>query len=176
MLSRRVDNDAKVTCQRPVKAQLVDWCRTENETSEKSLSGLENCPKSFRLISFNQEDVMEKLPFYNWGKNPFRLAIFTPVKVWAKHFRKAFDSHGFFWYILNWFCSARVTNQEPHLLLVEPISYALYLRVNVRKCQLRTPFLRLFLETRRPFYVVKWATRRSSCLQGKGSSFISQLF
>ena len=74
---------------------------------------------------------MENLPLYNWGKKPFGLAIFTPGKVWAKHFRKAFDSHGFFWYILNWFCSARVTNQEPHLLLVEPISYALYLRVNV---------------------------------------------
>ena len=48
---------------------------------KKSLSGLENCPKSFRLISFNQEDVMEKLPFYNWGKNPFGLAIFTAGKV-----------------------------------------------------------------------------------------------
>ena len=44
------------------------------------------------------------------------------------------------------------------------------------KYWLRTLFLRLLLETGLPFYVVIRATRRSSCLQGKGSTFISQLF
>ena len=38
-----------------------------------------------------------------------------------------------------------------------------------------TIFLRL-IETGPPFYVVIRATRRSSRLQGKGSTFISQLF
>ena len=36
--------------------------------------------------------------------------------------------------------------------------------------------LRLLIETGPPFYVVIRATRRSSRLQGKGSTFISQLF
>ena len=36
--------------------------------------------------------------------------------------------------------------------------------------------LRLLLETEPPFYVVIQATRRSSHLLGKGSTFISQLF
>ena len=36
--------------------------------------------------------------------------------------------------------------------------------------------LRLFLKTGHPLYVVIEATRRSSGLQGKGSTFISQLF
>ena len=36
--------------------------------------------------------------------------------------------------------------------------------------------LRLLLETGPPFYVVIRATRRSSRWQGKGSTFISQLF
>ena len=40
---------------------------------------------------------------------------------------------------------------------------------------LGTPFLRLLLETGPPFYVVIRAKRRSSHLQGKGSTFISQL-
>ena len=44
------------------------------------------------------------------------------------------------------------------------------------KKQLRTLFLRLLLETGPPFYVVLLVTRRSSHLQGKGSTFISQSF
>ena len=36
-----------------------------------------------------------------------------------------------------------------------------------------TIFLRLLLETGPPSYVVIRATRRSTCLQGKGSTFIS---
>ena len=39
-----------------------------------------------------------------------------------------------------------------------------------------TLFLRLLLETRPSFYVVIRARQRSSHLQGKGSTFISQLF
>ena len=45
-----------------------------------------------------------------------------------------------------------------------------------RKYQLGTLFLRLLLETGSPFYLVTLATRRSSRLQCKGSTFISQLF
>ena len=45
-----------------------------------------------------------------------------------------------------------------------------------RKYQLVTLFLRLLLETGPPFYVVIRATRRSTPLQGKGSTIISQLF
>ena len=37
-------------------------------------------------------------------------------------------------------------------------------------------FLRLLLDTGLPFYVVIRATQRSSRLQGKGSTFVSQLF
>ena len=47
---------------------------------------------------------------------------------------------------------------------------------SARKYQLGTLFLRLQLETRQSFYVVIPATRRSSRLQCKGSTFISQLF
>ena len=39
-----------------------------------------------------------------------------------------------------------------------------------------TFFLRLQLETGPPFYVVIWATRKSSRLQYKGGTFISWLF
>ena len=42
--------------------------------------------------------------------------------------------------------------------------------------KLGTLFLFLLLETGPTFYVVIQATRRSSHLQGKGSTFISQLF
>ena len=45
-----------------------------------------------------------------------------------------------------------------------------------RKYLLRTLFFRLQLETGPPFYVVIQATRRSTRVQGKGSTFISQLF
>ena len=51
-----------------------------------------------------------------------------------------------------------------------------YLSVNVfstKKLIENTIFLQA---TRPPFYMVRRATRRSSCLQGKGSTFISQLF
>ena len=47
---------------------------------------------------------------------------------------------------------------------------------SARKYQLGTLFLRLQLETGQSFYVVIPATRRSSRLQCKGSTFISQLF
>ena len=56
---------------------------------------------------------------------------------------------------------------------------ALYLSVNVFSTKVLigdTIFLRLLMETGTPFYVVIRATRRSSHLQGKGSTFISQLF
>ena len=56
---------------------------------------------------------------------------------------------------------------------------ALYLSVNVFSTKVLigdTIFLRLLMETGPPFYVVIRATRRSSRLQGKGSTFISQLF
>ena len=58
-------------------------------------------------------------------------------------------------------------------LLMEKMAF--YLRVKARKCLVGTLFLRLQLETVPPFYVVIRATRRSCCLQGKGSIFISQL-
>ena len=47
-------------------------------------------------------------------------------------------------------------------------------RYLARKYQLGTPCLRLQLETGPPFYVVIRATRRSSRLQCKGGTFISQ--
>ena len=55
---------------------------------------------------------------------------------------------------------------------------ALYLSVNVfsTKVLIGDTILRLLMETGPPFYVVIRATRRSSRLQGKGSTFISQLF
>ena len=56
---------------------------------------------------------------------------------------------------------------------------ALYLSVNIFSTKVLigdTIFLRLLIETGPPFYVVTRATRRSSRLQDKGSTFISQLF
>ena len=56
---------------------------------------------------------------------------------------------------------------------------ALYLSVNVFSTKVLigdTIFLRLLMETGPPFYVVIRATRRSSLLQCKGSTFISRLF
>ena len=55
---------------------------------------------------------------------------------------------------------------------------ALYLSVNVFSTSAIWGhyILRLLMETGPPFYVVIRATRRSSRLQGKGSTFISQLF
>ena len=45
-----------------------------------------------------------------------------------------------------------------------------------RKCLFGHYILRLLMETGPPFYVDIRARRRSSRLQGKGSTFISQLF
>ena len=59
---------------------------------------------------------------------------------------------------------------------------ALYLRVNAFSTNKNyctnwgLYFLRLLLDTGLPFYVLIRATQRSSRLQGKGSTFISQLF
>ena len=52
---------------------------------------------------------------------------------------------------------------------------ALYLSVNVFSTKVLIG-TRLLMETGPPFYVVIRATRRSSRLQDKGSTFISQLF
>ena len=54
----------------------------------------------------------------------------------------------------------------------------LYLSVNVFSTRVFTGtlFLRLLLETGLHFYVVIRATRRSSLLERKGNTFISQLF
>ena len=41
---------------------------------------------------------------------------------------------------------------------------------------LRILFLHFPLKTGLPFYMVIWAMRRSSCLQGDGRTFVSQLF
>ena len=57
---------------------------------------------------------------------------------------------------------------------------ALHLSVNVFSTKvliiIGDNILRFLLETGPPFYEVIWVTRRSSCLQGKGSTLISQLF
>ena len=45
-----------------------------------------------------------------------------------------------------------------------------------RKYKLGALFLRLLVETGPPFYLVIRAARIPSYLQGKGSTFISQLF
>ena len=82
--------------------------------------------------------------------------------------------------------SSRETNCVIHWIEIYPVDSvihvlnkknALYLSVNVFSMKALTGdtiFLRLLLEMGLPFYLVIRATRRSSHLQGKGSTFISQ--
>ena len=64
------------------------------------------------------------------------------------------------------------------LCVISSDKNALYLTFNVLSTEvlLGTLVLRLQVETGPPFYVVIGGTRRSSHLQGKGSTFISHLF
>ena len=64
------------------------------------------------------------------------------------------------------------------IIIIIIIQNCTCLSVNVVSAKVlsRTLFLRLVLETGSPFYEVILATRKSSRLQGKGGTFISQLF
>ena len=80
----------------------------------------------------------------------------------------------------EWRCSFFVTFKNDGLFTCLAIktarNKALYMSVDVfnTKVLIRdTIFLRLLLETGPPFYVVIRATRRSTRLRGKGSTFIS---
>ena len=112
---------------------------------------------------------------YDWGGEGVRVELsmykmYRKLTDWNKcHFwwQPSYEYTVLFLLLLLLFFYIFPKEKKMHFIWV-----SMYL---ARKCWFGTLFLRLLLGTGPPFYVVIRATRRSTRLQGKGSTFISQL-
>ena len=76
----------------------------------------------------------------------------------------------------TWSTCCILIQKIPERHFIKKLHFFWSVKIFHMKVLIGTLFLHLQLEMGPPFYMVIWAMQRSSCLQCKGSAFISQLF